>query len=107
MTIKLKTIHEVIEETIASDPEFKKQWYGQMLARELSYALTLYRTRRGMTQDQLAAVLGVSQPVLARWEQARGIPQWRTVRMLSRKLGLTVTINIKPDFTCAVEVAQP
>ena len=52
------------------------------------------RLRSGLTQSELAARLGKSQPVIARWESGDVLPSLETVREVIRGCGLELTFSI-------------
>jgi DNA-binding XRE family transcriptional regulator len=45
--------------------------------RRLAQSLTGYRSRQNLTQQALAAKLGVNQKTLNNWENGRSRPIWR------------------------------
>ena len=49
------------------------------------------RTRRLLTQDELAAKAGVSQSTIANIERSNAEPQFRTIRKLARALDVEPT----------------
>jgi transcriptional regulator with XRE-family HTH domain len=49
------------------------------------------RTRRLLTQDELAAKAGVSQSTIANIERNNAEPQFRTIRKLARALDVEAT----------------
>lgn len=57
---------------------------------EFSEKLRTLRGQRGMTQEELAAVAGVSRNAVSKWENGRGYPNWESLRRISREFGVTV-----------------
>ena len=57
---------------------------------EFSEKLRTLRTQRGMTQEALAAVAGVSRNAVSKWENGRGYPNWESLNRISREFGVTV-----------------
>jgi HTH-type transcriptional regulator, competence development regulator len=53
------------------------------------------RTRRLLTQDELAAKAGVSQSTIANIERNNAEPQFRTIRKLARALDVEPTELVK------------
>ena len=49
------------------------------------------RTRRLLTQDELAGKAGVSQSTIANIERDNAEPQFRTIRKLAKALGIEPT----------------
>ncbi|MGM9662917.1 MAG: helix-turn-helix domain-containing protein [Oscillospiraceae bacterium] len=57
---------------------------------EFSEKLRTLRAQRGMTQEELAAVAGVSRNAVSKWENGRGYPNWESLKRISREFGVTV-----------------
>ena len=58
------------------------------------------RTKRSLSQEELAEMLGVSRQAVSKWEQGSGYPEVETLLLLSRKL------NISLDRLMDTEVNQ-
>ena len=91
---ELKTIDEVIDERRESDPEFREVWDATAFARQIALELVKYRTRRGMTQKQLAAEVGVKQSAIGRWELGERPPSLASLAKLTTATGLTFRVDI-------------
>jgi DNA-binding XRE family transcriptional regulator len=52
--------------------------------------MRLAREQAGMTQAELAVVLGIKQPNIARWETGERLPRVDTAVRLAKALGTTV-----------------
>lgn len=48
------------------------------------------RTQAGYTQEELAAILAVSRPAIAKWESGRGLPDVSNLKAIAQALGTTV-----------------
>ena len=48
------------------------------------------REKRGITQTQLADVLGVSGKAISKWETAKGLPDITLIEPLAKALGVSV-----------------
>jgi ribosome-binding protein aMBF1 (putative translation factor) len=57
----------------------------------------LHRTRKGMTQRELAACMGTSETAVARLESGFHLPSTETLRRLAAALGGRLTIGIAYD----------
>lgn len=57
------------------------------------------RERIGLTQEQLACVMDVSQSAVSRWESGETEPLKKLHKKLARVLGCTVDELLKPDST--------
>lgn len=86
-----------IERELA-DPEFRKAW--ESIQDEFSALDVLLSARKaaGLTQEQVAALMGVSQPSLARIESALGSrkhsPSLETLRKYAQACGKRLEIRI-------------
>ena len=56
-------------------------------------AMILRREELGLSQRELAARCGISQPALARLESCRSAPQLDTMLKVMKPLGLTLTVT--------------
>lgn len=50
--------------------------------------LKFYREQAGLTQDQLAKLLNVSQPTIQRWENGAREPNLQDLKKLCKALGV-------------------
>ncbi len=92
---KLQTSQEVLEGQL-NDPAFRQRWEQSALARAVAIRILAYRAERGMSQTQLAKVLGMKQPTIARLEAGEHTPSLETLIHLSQALGLAFLVNIAP-----------
>lgn len=91
----LQTHEEVLAEDL-QDPEFRAEWERTAPARAVGIALSSYRVQHGISQRELATLLGVSQPVVARWEVGEHNPTFETLRLIAEKLGIEFAFAISP-----------
>jgi transcriptional regulator with XRE-family HTH domain len=56
----------------------------------LAWNVYAYRTRRGLTQAQLAEAIGVAQPRIARIERGDANPRLMTLARIAHALGITL-----------------
>ena len=57
------------------------------------------RRKAGMTQAQVAAASGTSQPAIAAYESGRKSPTLRTLRRIAHSLGFEVAVSFVPPLT--------
>jgi transcriptional regulator with XRE-family HTH domain len=77
------------------DPEFRRA-YEEL---EPAYQVARLRIRRGLTQAQLAELVGTKQPSIARLESGQVAPRLSFLRRVVEALGGTLTITIAaPDL---------
>jgi|SRR5579863_7595306 len=67
------------------------------LAREVELALSNYRWTHDLTQQQLAEVLGVKQPQVARLESGVVTPTLNTLMRITQQLGIEFTLELRPE----------
>jgi transcriptional regulator with XRE-family HTH domain len=92
----LKTDDELLAEQLRDDPEFRAEWERTALARAIALAVVRFRAERGLSQRGLAAVLGMSQPQVARLEKGDVNPTMDTLVRVAAGLGIELTINVTP-----------
>ncbi len=69
----------------------------QALAAEVALALSNCRWMHNLTQHQLAEILGVKQPQVARLESGIVNPTLETLLRISSRLGIEFTVEIRPE----------
>jgi len=88
-----------LEERMA-DPKFRAEWE----ASEPAYQVARLRILRGLTQEQLAELVGTKQPSIARLESGRTEPKLSFLRRVVEALGGRLEVRIVPfEETPAVE----
>ena len=80
-----QTARRIVDFMDAQAPEFE-------LARELIAA----RMRAGLTQGDVAALMGTTQSVVARIESGRGTPSMRTVQRFASAVGARAVVRMEP-----------
>jgi len=66
------------------------------MAREVASRVVRYRVEHGLSQAELAAKLGVSQPYVARLESGDQPPTLATLVRLAQRPGLEFHIDVTP-----------
>lgn len=92
----LKTSDELIAEQLRDDPEFRAEWERTALARAVAVAVIRIRADRGLSQRGLAAILGMTQPQVARLESGEVNPSMETLVRIAAGLGIELTVNVTP-----------
>jgi DNA-binding XRE family transcriptional regulator len=77
------------------DPEFRHHFEQRRLVHEIALAVRAMREEAGMTQVQLASLIGVKQPMIARVEQGRDsrTPSWDVLRRVGQALGKQLVVG--------------
>lgn len=92
---ELRTADAVLQQQL-EDPEFRDEWNRTALARAVSLRLVVYRADNNLTQSELAEIIGIKQPAVARLEAGEMNPSWGTLNRLSETLGIEFLVDIAP-----------
>ncbi len=78
------------------DAEFRHHFEQRRLVHEVAIVVRSMREQAGLTQSQLAKMVRVSQPMIARMERGldQRTPRWETLR----KIGLALGKQLKLSF---------
>lgn len=52
--------------------------------------IKLLREKKGITQTQLADIIGISSKAVSKWETAKGLPDITLIEPLAKALGVSV-----------------
>ena len=91
MPVKTMT-HAEVKAELLKNPEFRRAY------EELAPAYQIVRLRimRGLSQQELAALVGTTQSSIARLESGKGKPSLSFLERVVAALGGHVTIKIEP-----------
>jgi HTH-type transcriptional regulator / antitoxin HipB len=86
------------EEALAEDmanPAFREAYKQRRYVHEFGRAVRAMREAAGLSQNELAARVGMKQPAIARIETSQGsAPQWRTLDRIAFALGRQLKLNL-------------
>jgi DNA-binding XRE family transcriptional regulator len=87
--------HEEVLGRQMRDPEFRFYYEQRKLVQEVALAVRAMRARAKITQAQLAKLVGVSQPMIARIEKGREqrTPRWEMLRKISIALNMQMRLS--------------
>lgn len=92
------SVREWMDHELARDPTFRREVEETLMGMRIEQDLAALRELRGVTQAELARLIGVSQPVIARLESGKaqniGV---RTLVRIATALGGQVHLTIKAD----------
>ena len=89
--------HEaLLAKALRQDEEFAREWEELALARAVAAQVISYRADNGLSQRELAAKLGMSQPQVARLENGEHNPTLPTLMRLATALDREFTVDITP-----------
>ena len=77
-----------------------------MLARPVAIAILGYRAKHHLSQRDLADLVGMKQPQVARLELGEVNPSMETLMRVSAQLGIEFTIDVRPAGTPVSNVTR-
>lgn len=92
---EMKTNDELIAEQM-TDPAFRAEWERTAVARAVALRVLRYRSERALSQRDLAKVLDMEQPQVARLERGDVNPTLETLMRLAGALDIEFTIGVRP-----------
>ena len=90
--IKFKSF-KLLHEKWMRDPEYKKAYDDLDIEFRLISAILDQRTRKGVTQKQLAEKVGTKQSAIARFESGASNPTLAFLKRRSEALDLKLTVH--------------
>jgi len=91
----LKTASQIAAVELA-DPEIRREHERTAFAHAVALRVIGYRIDHGLSQTELARLLGMHQPAIARLEAGDHEPSLATLSRLARALGVEFHIDITP-----------
>lgn len=85
-----------MREEIMNRPGAGAAYEAARIRFELGEAVRLRREVLGMTQAQLAAVTGMQQPAIARFEAGGTMPTIVVLERFAEALGMKLTVELEP-----------
>ncbi|MCP5246631.1 MAG: helix-turn-helix domain-containing protein [Burkholderiales bacterium] len=97
MTHKRPTF-DTFKQTALKDPEVKAEYDGLSTAFEMKRQMIALRKRAGVTQEQMAVLLGTKKSNISRLESLNSSisPRLATVEDYARALGYSIKIKFEP-----------
>jgi DNA-binding XRE family transcriptional regulator len=93
-----KTVQEWIDRELRSNADLRREVEETLNQMRIEQDLATLRERRGMSQSQLAKLLGVSQPAIAKLESGKAKNlELRTLVRYATVLGARVHVVIEED----------
>ncbi|HVE68456.1 MAG TPA: helix-turn-helix transcriptional regulator [Solirubrobacteraceae bacterium] len=84
---------DLLRAQVRADPELAEEWERLALARHVAVELIRYRAENGLSQRDLAARLGVSQPRVVELESGEKNPQFETLAHLVAVTGIEFALS--------------
>lgn len=79
-----------------AEPGAQEAYLATKLAFDLGASVRELRQARGMTQKELAAAAGMSQPAVARFEAGGTVPTIALLERLAAALDAELTVSVHP-----------
>src|SRR5215218_8959828 len=87
---------ELIGQALNTDDAFRHDWQRNAPARLVAVKLIEYRSDHDLSQRQLADLLGVKQPQIARWESGEHRPSDDNLALIAGRLGIEFVFSFAP-----------
>jgi predicted transcriptional regulator len=81
---------------LLANPAVRQAYDAQAPEFELARELIAARMRAGLTQGEVAALMGTTQSVVARSESVRGSPSVRTVQRFASAVSARAVVRMVP-----------
>jgi transcriptional regulator with XRE-family HTH domain len=94
MARKGTTLSDVVREEMKS-PTFAREYAERRRVQEIARAVRSMRESSGLSQADLARLIGTKQPAIARLETSQhNTPQWQTLDRIAMALSKQVTLSL-------------
>ncbi|WP_445150159.1 helix-turn-helix transcriptional regulator [Baekduia sp. Peel2402] len=87
---------EVVAAALNLDGAFRSEWERLAPARMVAAKLIEYRYDHDLSQRDLATLIGVKQPQVARWESGESLPRPESLVRLAGKLSIEFVFSYAP-----------
>lgn len=81
----------------AREPGFSEAVQEAFDHLQLARKVKALREKRGLTQAELAALIGTKQPAIARLESGRAVPKFELLEKIARALRLRLDVRFVPE----------
>lgn len=91
-------VSDIRKPVVLHDP--KRPSGLHLLASHAGESIWFFRLSRGLTQRDLAALVGTKPSVIARWESGKALPTMRSLARIAHAYGakVRITFEIPEDF---------
>jgi ribosome-binding protein aMBF1 (putative translation factor) len=90
----LATLTEVLDAQ-TNEPEFRSEWDRTAFARDVAIRIVKFRAARGLTQTDVARMVGMQQSVIARLERGENPPSLATLAKISAGTGIKFDLRVR------------
>jgi transcriptional regulator with XRE-family HTH domain len=92
-----------LKEKLLSNKKFREEYYRKDLAVEIGEMVVDARVKLGLTQTELADLVGTQQPSIARLENGDRIPDLKFLERIAKSLGAQL---VAPKFVFSVHAGS-
>lgn len=93
----LRTAAEIHDQDMKHDLDYRREYERTKLANDVAIKVLRYRNEHGLSQRELASMVGMRQPNIARLESGEHEPSLSTLARLSVALDLDFSVDVKPS----------
>lgn len=93
--ISMKTFDDFLKKQL-NDPEFQTEWDKLEPEFQIIRSLIEVRTKKNISQKQLAQLTGINQADISRIENGNANPSIRTLQRLAKGLGMKLKLEFVP-----------
>lgn len=93
--ISMKTFDDFLKKQL-KDPEFQTEWDKLEPEFQIIRSLIEVRTKKNISQKQLAQLTGINQADISRIENGNANPSIRTLQRLAKGLGMKLKLEFVP-----------
>ena len=91
----MKTFDDFLKKQL-NDPEFQTEWDKLEPEFQIIRSLIEVRTKKNISQKQLAQLTGINQADISRIENGNANPSIRTLQRLAKGLGMKLKLEFVP-----------
>lgn len=103
----LDTFDDFLQETLQEDEEFAGRWQVKGGLARFGARVRRVRVERGLSQEELAEMVGTGQPNISRIEHAATSPTYTTMAKIAQVLDVEFTIPPRPNEPEIEQVVVP
>lgn len=89
------TVEEASSRRVARSPEYRAQQAGREGVREIAWLLIKYRMDKGLSQEQLAELVGTSHSQISRIESGRHRTNLDTLSRIAHALDMRLVVGFE------------
>jgi len=86
--------YEVLKARALADPEIRGEYEALAAEFEISNELLKARLRAGISQTELASLMGTSQSTIARLESGQALPSTKTLIRFAEATGSKIQVRL-------------